>query len=402
MLTLRPYQIEGRDFLATRRFALLADEMRVGKTPQAILAAEKAGVEAALVICPAIAVPQWEQEIVKWMSRDGPNMLWAVESYNQATRKLEELSKTKWDLVVADECHFAKNPGAQRTKAIFGKGGLGHHADRLWCLSGTPVTKHAGEFWPMLVAFGYTGLSYESFCRYFCDYDWTKTKITGTKQSKIPELRAILAKFMLRRTRKQVAPEMDDIDFQFLAVEPVSRVDLAQGAERFLDEGIPSGIAETRKEVAIAKALPLVEEIAACLERGDYKQTVVFAWHRDAIEAVCRGLEARKIVVDALVGGDSEGYRTRVQRQFLAGESQVMVAQIVAAGTAIDLSAASHGYFLELDWLPANNIQAANRLVSLQKDEAVTFDICTWPGSVDDKVQRILLRRTQETRTIME
>jgi len=37
----RPYQLEGRDFLAGRWHALLADEMRVGKTPQAILAAEQ-------------------------------------------------------------------------------------------------------------------------------------------------------------------------------------------------------------------------------------------------------------------------------------------------------------------------------------------------------------------------
>ena len=57
MLTLRPYQEVGRDFLAARRHALLADEMRVGKTPQAILAAEKVGAQRTLVVCPAIAVP---------------------------------------------------------------------------------------------------------------------------------------------------------------------------------------------------------------------------------------------------------------------------------------------------------------------------------------------------------
>ena len=48
-------------------------------------------------------------------------------------------------------------------------------------------------------------------------------------------------------------------------------------------------------------------------------------------------------------------------------------ANIAAAGTAIDLSAASHGYFLELDWTPGSNLQAANRLVSMQKSEKVIF-----------------------------
>jgi SNF2 family DNA or RNA helicase len=374
--------------------------MRVGKTPQAILAAAHVDAKYIMIVCPAIAVPQWKQEIKRWWP-ENKKVAPTVISYDTA-RRFTWTERTRYDVAIVDECHFAKNPSAQRTKAIFGKGGLGHHADRVWCLSGTPVTKHAGEFWPMLIAFGGTTLTYWQFCQHFCDYDWTKTKIVGTKQSKIPELRAILAKFMLRRSRKQVAPDMPDIDFQFLAVEPVSRVDLDDGA--LLDterEHFSSGYETSRKEVAVAKALPLVEEIAACLERGDYRQTVAFGWHRDAIQAVRDGLRARGISADQLVGGDSDSQREWFQQEFKNGGTRVLVCQIAAAGTAIDLSAASHGYFLELDWLPANNIQAANRLVSLQKDEPVTFDVCTWPGSVDDKVQRVLLRRTREIKEIL-
>jgi SNF2 family DNA or RNA helicase len=274
---------------------------------------------------------------------------------------------------------------------VYGKDSFSWRAGVVWPLSGTPVTKHAGEFWPMVVAIRATRMTYEQFCRHFCDYDWTKTKIVGTKQSRIPELRALLAPLMLRRTRKQVAPEMPEIGFEFLAIDPVSKVDLASELE---DE-------PTRKEVAIAKALPLVEEIAGCLERGDYKQTVVFAWHRDAIDAVARGLRARNVVAVELWGGRPESIRTRFQEDFKDGRTQVLVCQIIAAGTAIDLSVASHGYFLELDWVPGNNMQAANRLVSMMKDEPVTFDICTAPGTIDDRVQRILLRRSQELRTIL-
>jgi hypothetical protein len=74
---------------------------------------------------------------------------------------------------------------------------------------------------------------------------------------------------------------------------------------------------------------------------------------------------------------------------------QVIGAQILAAGTAVDMSAASHGYFLELDFVPGNNEQAASRLISLQKDEPVTMDICTWPGTVDDGVQRTIIRKVK-------
>ena len=64
-MELRPYQIVGRDFLLSHSRALLADEMRVGKTPQAILAAAAAG-GSSLVVCPAIAVSQWRREWQRW------------------------------------------------------------------------------------------------------------------------------------------------------------------------------------------------------------------------------------------------------------------------------------------------------------------------------------------------
>jgi SNF2 family DNA or RNA helicase len=383
-MIVRTYQTEAIRFLVARQFALLALEMRLGKTMCAILAAQEVGAKEIVVVCPAIAVAQWEQEFRKWW----PDTAYRVFSYDKA-RVQDWSTFDQFDVAIIDECHFAKNPDAQRTKAIFGKDGLGWHTDRMWCLSGTPATRHAGELWPMLFAFGVTTLTYESFCRTYCTYDWTHTKITGTKVAKIPEIKAMLAKIMLRRTRKEVAPEMDEISFSFLAID--SKTDLTSELETD-----PS-----RKEVAKAKAPALVEEIAECIERGDYKQTVAFGWHREAIFDVRAGLAARGIKAATLIGGMHESQRTAVQQQFRAGEIQVVVAQIIAAGTAIDLSAASHGYFLELDWLPANNVQAANRLVSLMKSEPVTFDICTVPGSIDEKVQKILLRRARELKELV-
>ena len=252
----------------------------------------------------------------------------------------------------------------------------------------------------MLRAFGVVGMSYTDFTRRYCDFDWAG-RIVGTKQKNIPELKALLAQIMLRRTRKQVAPEMPAIDFEFLAVDPVSRADLSDGDDFMAEHYVFPPSDSSRREVACAKALPLVEEIAECLERGDYKQTVVFAWHRDAITAVAAGLCARGITAWEITGETTTTRRKVLQEDFLAGYSQVLVCQIIAAGTAIDLSAASHGYFLELDWVPGNNMQAANRLVSMMKDEPVTFDICTVPGSVDDRVQRILLRRARELKELL-
>ena len=203
---------------------------------------------------------------------------------------------------------------------------------------------------------------------------------------------------MLRRTRKEVAPQMPGIDYQFLNVEPVSRVDLSAANVNAFTTDVRGGNVDTenRVEVAKVKALPLVEHIDFAIHNELLTQTVVFGWHIEGLEAVVKGLEARGIKADLLNGSTSPKRRVEIQEDFRHGLTQVVVANILAAGTAIDLSAASHGFFVELDWLPSNNVQAANRLVSMTKNEPVTFDIVTWPGSRDDNVQRILLTRAKQ------
>jgi SWI/SNF-related matrix-associated actin-dependent regulator 1 of chromatin subfamily A len=400
MLTPRPYQIAGRDFLASRRFALLADEMRVGKTPQAILAARKLNAQEAIVVCPAIAVEHWKREWHRWWTTTcRPTVL----SFDKFRRDPDYVLKHRWDLAIVDECHFAKNPEAQRTKLIYGKGGLGWVADRLWALSGTPAPKHAGELWCMLKAFGVVGLSYEDYVRRYCVLDGMGV-IRGTKESMIPELRGLLAKVMLRRTRKEVAPEMPDIDFQFLEVKPAPGVDLKYAAgktdaelEAYIDaQQTGTWDVEDRIAVAMAKAQELVGHIEFAIENNLLQQIVVFGWHVEPLKELVGMLHERHITAASITGQTSSKDREQVQQWFREGRLQVVCANILAAGTAIDLSAARHAYMLELDWVPGNNLQAVNRMVSMDKMDKVTVDVVTWPGSVDDRVQRVLMRRVRE------
>ena len=151
-----------------------------------------------------------------------------------------------------------------------------------------------------------------------------------------------------------------------------------------------------RKYLAAAKTTALVEHVRFALDNGLLAQTVVFGWHTAPLTAVTDALNRAGIAADMLTGATSQKRRVEIQDEFRRGHTRVIVGNILAAGTAIDLSAASHGYFLELDWLPANNTQAANRLVSLQKMLPVSFDVATWPGSFDEKLQGVLMRRSKE------
>lgn len=393
MLTPRPYQIEGRDWLAGQRFALLADEMRVGKTPTAILAANKVKAENVIVVAPAIAVPHWNKELDKW----GAEFSAWVYSYDGFRNKADTILKHReYDVAIVDECHFAKNPEAKRTKLVYGKDGLGWIADRLWALSGTPAPKHAGELWPMLKAFGVVKLTYDEFVARYCEVNYFTQTIKGTKVAMIPELKALLATIMLRRTRKDVAPDMPAIDYQFLEIEPAARDDLPAGTENLDFEAAPASLQAERIAVAQAKVLPLAKEIDFAIQNGLLKQTVVFGWHVEPLEHLARLLNECGIRTELITGKTTPARRVRIQEDFKKGLTQVVVGNIISCGTAIDLSSASHGYFIELDWVSGNNVQAANRLVSMEKMEKVTFDVVTTPGSIDDRVQQVLMRRVRE------
>lgn len=427
-LELRPYQIIGRDFLAARKRALLGDQMRVGKTPQAILAAHKIAAQRTLVVCPAIGVDHWLREWEKWagvraipyageaVKAHGP--LHLVTSYDTARRHVDKFNDARWDVLIPDESHYAKNPLAARTMMVYGKNGLGWRSDYIWSLSGTPAPNHAGELWPIMSAYGIVKLNYDQFIRAYCNVDWVSGKVFGTKKSKIPELRALLGKFMLRRTRREIAPDMPEIDFQFLEVQPdFDHVHMALNTEdarrdlRFLAErlgkvpvneragkleGMAGDFALARQFCALAKTQPLVEHIDFALSNRLLERTVVFGHYILPLLQVQAKLASQGYKVGLINGQTSEKNRQRIVREFRTGALHVICANILAAGTTIDLSTASHGYFLELDWVPGNNAQAASRLISMDKKEPVTMDVVTWIGSPDETVQTSLTRKASE------
>ena len=70
MPRLYPFQDVGAEFLATRKVGLLADDMGLGKSCQAIVAADRIGAKSILVVCPAIARELWKREIKIWQKLD--------------------------------------------------------------------------------------------------------------------------------------------------------------------------------------------------------------------------------------------------------------------------------------------------------------------------------------------
>lgn len=69
-LELRPYQVEGAEWLAKREAAILADVPRAGKSRQVLKASDLVSTKALIVIvCPSFVTLPWAEEVAKVTSR---------------------------------------------------------------------------------------------------------------------------------------------------------------------------------------------------------------------------------------------------------------------------------------------------------------------------------------------
>lgn len=262
------FQTEGSAFLLGRNAAALGDEPGLGKSLQAIRAAEARGARSILILCPAIARVSWQRELKRWnptlSGRPGAaKMVLNCTSANSATDAIslhlanndplavivsydllatpgsgplvaEILRRHRWDVLILDEAHALKNPAAKRTATVYGTpaypgentyspdGSIVAKANATWILSGTLMPNHAGELYSHIRAlfpsvldelFGRQDVSQLEFEDRFCIVRDTVygRQIAGTRRSEIPALRAALKPYILRRQKKDVLKDLPPI-----------------------------------------------------------------------------------------------------------------------------------------------------------------------------------------------
>ena len=436
---LEPYQLRGAAYLAAAYRASIFDEPGLGKTAQAIRARELVKAERTIVICPAGARQVWPYQMKLW-GRDNARVVKAdtvfdlvawqkgradmlVMSYEQAVNWRDDLCSDFFDALIIDESHYLKNPEAKRTKAIIGADGTGYNAvagmaSHVWCLTGTPIKNDPADLWVPLRLAGATKLAFTAFQkRYFRQRVGTFSVSNTVRPEALPELQALISSMSLMRTFADVGAELPPIRLDVLPVDGDSRAVTdylsqypglsdrilqsieAEGKLAFDDS---THISTLRALIAEAKAPGYARLVTEELKHGTIDKLVIIGVHVRGIQIITDHLNAHGINARSIVGGTPESQREQIVRSFQDDPKgvRVIVGNIISAGTALTLTAATRLDMFESSWTPADNVQAVRRIRRKGQTKPTFARFVMLLNSFDDAVAKIVTRKANTIITI--
>jgi SWI/SNF-related matrix-associated actin-dependent regulator 1 of chromatin subfamily A len=427
-----PHQIEGVAFLLGRRRAILADDMGLGKTRQAIVSLRHLTPGGPrLVVCPASVKRNWAREIAV-VSPDSPVLIiegsapiaptgeWVIVNYDILGRHMETLQRVPWAALVFDEAHYLKNHTSTRSKharqlTLSAATAIPGLAVQL--LTGTPLTSRPRDLFVLLqLAAHPLGRSFLAFAKRYCaaekgEYGW---KTGGA--SNIEELTVQLHGVMLRRTK-------DDV----LALPPKLRtwipVEVPPGtgsraikkvfellAGKHQRPAAPREIelkkrgkllaflVEARQALAFAKTTATLDFVRGAIDQGE--KVIVFSCFDDPIQKLATELGPAAVVVTGKTPSDRR--QELVDRFQQEDGARVFVANIIAGGTGLNLTAATQVVFNDLDWVPANHWQAEDRAYRIGQTRTVNVTYFVARDTIDDFVQAVLENKAALVNAIVE
>jgi len=441
--TLRHYQDDGFRWMARLSAwglgACLADDMGLGKTVQALaLLLERAERGPSLVVAPTSVVSNWVAECAKFAPGLRPQIYRGpgratvlpklgkgsllITSYAIAVRDAEALAAIAFSTLIVDEAQSVKNALTQRFRAI-----RDLQADFRVALTGTPIENHLGELWAIfrLVTPGLLG-PWEQFRQRFAvpiERHHDRARQTA--------LARVVRPFILRRTKREVAPELP------ARTEMNQSVDLSPAERRLYEaarievlESLAKGAGggggeEARQRIKILAALTrlrllcchprLVVEgssagsskLAALVDlltelRDEGHRALVFSQFTSFLDLARPLLAESGLRTLTLDGSTPAAVRDERVRAFQAGEADVFLLSLRAGGTGLNLTAATYVIHLDPWWNPAVEDQATDRAHRIGQERPVTVIRLVARGTIEEQVLSLHEEKRQLAASVLD
>ncbi len=433
---LRPYQLRGFRWLARNMLismgSILADDMGLGKTLQLITALQylknkgELDKEKALIVVPLAVIINWEREILRFAPDLSCNLFYGqktdpaliaahdvtVTTYGTLRTHLKELSAITFRTVVLDEAQAIRNTTSQVFKAATSLKGRAMVA-----MTGTPVENRLLDYWAIM--------------------DFVNPGLLGTQSSfkkeianpiekerdkdKLKLFRTVTAPFILRRlkTDKKVIADLPDktVTDRFCALTP----EQAALYESVVDEGLADVLTAQDKFSRGNKVLNMILKLRQICNAPEHFSPDLqhrgpeFSGKAESLFEIldelnesgrkCLIFTQFKVMGDILTdwiaaktgrkpqfihGGVPLNKRTEITDKFQTDpDERILVLSLKAAGTGLNLTAATAVIHYDLWWNPAVEEQATDRTyrIGQRKDVQVFRLICA--NTFEEKINEL-------------
>jgi SNF2 family DNA or RNA helicase len=398
--TLRRYQQFGSKFALTQFRVILGDEMGLGKTMQALGVLAQRNSEGAkyfLVVCPASVLVNWQREIqtrseltsVKIHGEDqkqsltfwresGGIALTTFDTLKSFEISDEEIEKLNLDTIVVDEAHYVKNLGTGRSKTIMR---WLDRTPRVLFMTGTPLENRVNEF--INLAF----LLNRSFATQL-----NKAALSAGADA----FRREVAPIYLRRNSIDVLKELPELT-------EINEYCTWEGANYpFYEQSVISGNFMAMRRAAMLPLLSgeipnkmqrLLELVDEAFENN--QKVIIFSFFREVLDYIHQSLGDK--AVGPITGSVSSISRQQMVDAFTNSETPLaLIGQIQAAGTGLNIQAASVVILCEPQIKPSLEVQAIARAHRMGQVNNVRVHRLLVPDSVDDRMMLMLAKKQAE------
>jgi superfamily II DNA or RNA helicase len=422
------------------RSYLLADEPGLGKTAQALLAADVAKAYPLLVVVPNVVKVNWSREVEKWTPHrtstvvhgDGDDIdAFAdivIVNYEVLDRHVAWLSRRGFRGMIVDEAHFIKNKDSQRSKNVqaLSRSIRQQTPDPLLiALTGTPLINQIEDFRMIWQFLGWIDEK-KPLPRLMEALE--ETELTPVDPGFFAAARRVVVEMgMVRRKKVDVAA---DIPARRIADIPVELDGEAGRSIREAERALIARLLEryrrlraTRPDAATADLIRLVaaaelEESKQTESGGDNVFTMVrrigqakatpaadytvnlarnvgkvvfFAKHIDVMDAA-EAHFAKAGLKTVSIRGDQTSKTRQAEIDAFQNDPEVSVAvcSLTAAGVGVNLQAASNVVLAELSWTNAEQTQAIDRVHRIGQELPVTAWRIIAAQTIDGRIAELI------------
>ena len=419
------HQKEAIQKLVENKKFILADDMGLGKTTSTIIAALESGSKKVLIICPATLKINWKREIENYSDKT----IYIAESKNFSTeadyviinydiiknfhdpkkKNESQVLASNFDLVIIDEAHYIKNVTAQRTKLI---NDIVKNIDRLWLLSGTPMTSRPIDYFNLLslidspVAKNWMAYAIRYCQGYQFNVGGRKVwNVTGA--SNLEELRDRTIGLTLRRLKENVLDLPDKIitpvylrlkskQYEEVMGEYYDWYDKNPEESKSLTVQF-SKLTKVRQIIADEKIAQTIELAENILEQD--KKVIIFCNFTDSLNKITEHFGKGAVKLD---GSMSKPERQRSVDEFQDNPKvKVFVGNIKAAGVGITLTAAEAVIMNDLSFLPSDHAQSEDRAYRYGQKNNVLVYYPIFENTIEGVIYDILNNKKQVIATVM-